>query len=51
MKVKRYDVASLRDLVVGNYRRELVRGVLYVLLEYSGNVKYGFPRWLRLIIN
>lgn len=47
VKVKRYDVASLRDVVAGNYRRELVHGALYALLGYPGNEKYGFTRWLR----
>ncbi|MGM1048871.1 MAG: hypothetical protein ACQEXX_22385 [Bacillota bacterium] len=46
MKVKQYDVECLRELVAGNYRGELVHGVLYALLGYTGNENYGFTRWL-----
>lgn len=40
VKVKQYDIQALRDLVAGNYRGELVHGVLYALLGHIGIKKY-----------
>ncbi|MCG7406507.1 hypothetical protein MH117_03690 [Paenibacillus sp. ACRRX] len=46
VKVARHDTERLRELVAGNYRGELLHGVLYALLGYKGNEEYRFTRWL-----
>lgn len=42
IKVKRYDVLKLRELVAGNYRGELLHGALYALLGHTGEGKYTY---------
>ncbi|WP_339157239.1 hypothetical protein MKX50_14100 [Paenibacillus sp. FSL W8-0186] len=52
IRMRRYDWDAIRDFVAGNFRNELLHGVLYALLGYSGEgehpyIDYNFTKWFR----